>query len=273
MVKVIDLDNLFEEYISDYVYKNIGKVKPEEIENNMPILYAKFGKEPCAKLDDKSPEEYYDAFSISELLSCLKEHLNKGISVPDFLCESITKKKGEDKAIYDQLLVDNDEEYTVYLMNMLHDLGGNVPLKRYLEMVLYSESPVLAEVATEMLFEFANEVKEDIFEAYKNAPIDRLSYLTEIISYVKNDDRAFDIIIAEFCKNQNRIPEFCQYISRLGDERALPFLMKAIEDEKISYADFEELRFCIESLGGEYTKKRDFSADKFYKKITESRRK
>ena len=35
MVKLIDVDKLFDEYISGYVYKNIGKVKPEEIENKI----------------------------------------------------------------------------------------------------------------------------------------------------------------------------------------------------------------------------------------------
>jgi hypothetical protein len=47
----------------------------------------------------------------------------------------------------------------------------------------------------------------------------------------------------------------------------LPYLLEAIENPKISYPDFEELRFAIESLGGEYTKQRDFSSDKYYKKL------
>jgi hypothetical protein len=193
--------------------------------------------------------------------------------VSDFLCESIASKKGQDSVIYDELLKDNDEEYTIYLMNILHDLGGNAPLKRYLETVLYSESPVLIEVATEMLSEQANEIKDELLDAYNIAPENRKIFLVEIMSNIKKDDKVFDIIIAEFCKNQDRVPEFCQYLTRLGDDRALPFLLKAIDDEKISYADFEELRFCIESLGGEYTKKRDFTADRFYKQIVGSRKK
>ena len=43
--------------------------------------------------------------------------------------------------------------------------------------------------------------------------------------------------------------------------------MTAIENEKISYADFEELRFAIEALGGSYDKIRDFKSDKSFKKI------
>jgi hypothetical protein len=44
-------------------------------------------------------------------------------------------------------------------------------------------------------------------------------------------------------------------------------LYKEIEREKISYADFEELRFAIEALGGSYDKVRNFKSDKTYKKI------
>ena len=47
----------------------------------------------------------------------------------------------------------------------------------------------------------------------------------------------------------------------------MPYLLSAIENEKIDYADFEELRFAIEALGGEYDKKRDFSNDSVRKKL------
>ena len=45
MIKILDLDKLFDKYIESYVYSNIGKIKPEEIENNIPVLYKKFGDE------------------------------------------------------------------------------------------------------------------------------------------------------------------------------------------------------------------------------------
>ena len=92
MIKIIDIDALFDKYISDYVYKNIGKVKPEEIENQIPILYEKFGKEKLDELDGKTPETYYTNCSASELLDVLKKHVVSGVSVPDFLVEAITKK-------------------------------------------------------------------------------------------------------------------------------------------------------------------------------------
>ena len=67
--------------------------------------------------------------------------------------------------------------------------------------------------------------------------------------------------------NPKKLSLYAGFVSRYGDERALPFLLEAIERDKISYADFEELRFAIESLGGEYNKERDFSSDKSYKAI------
>ena len=84
MVKIIDIDSLFDKYISDYVYKNIGKVKPEEIENNIPKLYEKFGKESLQELNGLTPETFYQEYSTLDLLQALNEHIEQGVSVSDF---------------------------------------------------------------------------------------------------------------------------------------------------------------------------------------------
>ena len=115
MIKLIDIDKLFDDYISDYVYKNIGKVKPEEIENQMPVLYEKFGGECLKELDGKTPKTYYQSYSANELLACLKEHLIKDVSVSDFLCEAIINNGDSPKEICAELLNENDEQYVVVL--------------------------------------------------------------------------------------------------------------------------------------------------------------
>ena len=71
MIKIIDIDKLFDDYISDYVYKNIGKVKPEEIENKIPMLYEKFGCEKLKELDGKTPNEYYQNYHTHILIILL----------------------------------------------------------------------------------------------------------------------------------------------------------------------------------------------------------
>ena len=57
------------------------------------------------------------------------------------------------------------------------------------------------------------------------------------------------------------------YLAAYGDARALPVLMEVIDRDDIDYVEFQELKFAVEALGGEYTKERDFSDDPYYKEI------
>lgn len=266
MIKVIDIDALFDSYISDYVYKNIGKVKPEEIENNIPVLYTKFGKEALKELDGKTPETYYEDATTNELLMVLKEHLESGVSVPDFLPETLAKRKEDEREFLTALNDDENEEFIAYLMNILADMDV-VFVKKYMEFLTLDYPNSIKELATEFLSKRADEVKEDIFAVFNESDEDKKELFCEILSYSSRDDKTFDILTLQFVKNRDKTPIYASYLARFGDERALPFLMQAIEEEKISYADFEELRFAIEALGGEYNKIRDFSKDKSFKKI------
>lgn len=273
MIKTIDLDALFDKYIEDYVYKNIGKVKPEEIENKMPILYTEFGDKALKELDGKTPNQFYKDFQTEELLKCLKNHIEEGVSVSDFLYEAIVSKKDGAECLRKELLEDNGEEYTAYLINLLEDVKGEIPAERYLDFILYDYPESISELATESLGASAEIVKESILKEFRQTTEDKKAKLIDVLSNCKNDDRVFDLLVEEFVKHTDNYPLYASYLSKYGDERALPFLMTAIEGEKISYADFEELRFAIEALGGEYTKSRDFSKEKTYKKIINAGRK
>lgn len=267
MVKIIDLDALFDSYISDYVYKNVGKVKPEEIENNIPVLYTKFGDEKLKELDGLTPNTYYSQFSAEDLLDALSNHLKSDVSVSDFLCEAIIDNNKSSSVISKLLDKELEEEFTLYLLNFLSDIGGELPLVRLVEMVLYEESEPIREVATQILGGVADEVKGQILSAFSDSSDLVKADLVDILSNCDKDERVFKILVDEFTVHTENLPLYASYLSKYGDERALPYLLEAIENPKISYPDFEELRFAIESLGGEYTKQRDFSNDKYYKKI------
>lgn len=267
VIKVIDIDELFDKYISDFVYGNIGKIKPEEIENEIPKLYEKFGDTPLKELDGKTPNAYYRESTGEELIGCLKEHLEKSVSVSDFLCEAITGDAKNEDALVASLYDEESEEFTLYVMNMLGDMGSTKTKDRYLEFVLWDFSEGIRELATEFLAGMAETVKEQVLANYRDADEKKKENLTEILSCCKNDDRVFDILVEQFVKHGENLPLYANYLAKYGDERALPFLLTAIENEKIKYADFEELRFAIEALGGTYDKRRDFSADKTFKKI------
>jgi len=266
MIKIIDLDGLFDEYISDYVYKNIGKIKPEEIENQMPVLYNKFGDEKLKELDGKTPNEFYRSYSANELLDCLKRHLKEKVPVSDFLCEALRDCDTENE-IAEELQKDNEEEYTLYLMNVLLEKKSDKAVPRYLEFVLFDYPSPVKELASEILQGYADRVKEDILSQYNDCDKDTKELLVEILSHAKKDDRIFEILLNGFLYNQDKIPLYAGYLGKYGDDRALPYLKTVAESDKISYADFEEVRFAIEMLGGECNAKRDFSSDATYKKI------
>lgn len=269
-MKIIDIDKLFDKYISDYVYKNIGKVDAEEIENKIATLYLDFGKESLKELDGKTPETYYQSFKTEELVNGLKAHIEKSVSVPDFLVETITSRKQDVDLLIGELNKDNDEEYSMYLLNMLKNMDKQKGAKIYLEFLLCDYSESIKEVATELLAEnMASIVADDIILEYDGADKLTKERFCEILSNARRDDRIFNILIEEFKVRKDNIPLFAGYLAKYGDERAIEELTKAIEQEKIKYSDFEELRFAIEALGGEYNKERDFSHDKYFEKITE----
>ena len=271
MVKVIDIDALFDEYISEYVYSNIGKVKPEEIEDKIPQLYVQFGDTSLAQLDGKTPNTYYCDYNCYELLGCLKEHLSTGVAISDFLCEAITKSQDSQTYLESALDEQDNEEFLVYVMNMLLELNSKRGADRYIEFISWDYGDSVRELATELLSSFADDVKDKLLIAYEEAESDKKAYFTEILSHCKWDDRVFNLLINEFNAHLDNVPLYASYLSKYGDDRAIPYLTAVIEDENISYVDFEELRFAIEALGGAYDKKRDFSKDKTFKKIMEQK--
>lgn len=270
MLKIIDTDKLFDEYIKDYVYKNIGKVNPEEIENQMPVLYTEFGDTALKEFEGKTPNQYYVAYSAEELVNGLKEHVRLRVPVPDFLIEAIQKKADAAKAVYSSLLQDNEEEYTMYLMNIINDLGSDVASSRYMEFILSDYSETIKEFATECLSKNPDTVVASIIENFDGADAITKARFSEILAGAKKDDKIFEILINQFLSNPKEVPQYAGHLAKYGDERALPFLKTAIESDTINYADYEELRFAIEALGGEVTSERDFSKDSIYKKIKQN---
>ncbi|MBQ9485388.1 MAG: hypothetical protein IJU83_00965 [Clostridia bacterium] len=267
MIKIINLDRLFDKYIEGYVLSNVGKIKPEEIEDKIPVLYEEFGNAPQKELDGETPNGYYKRFSPTELIAALKEHIDSGVEVSDFLVEAITAKPESAKVIKSALMEENGEQFTAYLMNMLADLKADVPVERYLEFALYDYPEEIGELATEALSAVADKAKDAVLKCFDEADENKKGRLSEILSCVKNkSDDVFDRLVLEFVKHKKEIPLYASYLAKYGDDRAIPFLKTAIEG-KVNYMEFEELKFAIEVLGGEYEEKRDFTDDVIYKKI------
>jgi len=263
---LIDIDSLFEKYVKKFMKENAGKYNEEQWEGKMVELYEAFGNIPLTQLGT-TPIEYYKNMTGVELKELLNQHIEKKVSVPDFLCDAIVNKKCEDELI--SLLKNNNEELKAYTVNLLNDMGSVKPLSMYFDLLKDNNlNADLKELITEILTDNCEveSIKERAITEYSKYPQIK-EYLIEILSRCKKDDRIYKILIEEFIKNPENIPLYASYISVYGDERALPILFEEIEREGVSYIDFQELKFAIEALGGEYEKERNFSNDIYYKKI------
>ena len=108
----------------------------------------------------------------------------------------------------------------------------------------------------------ADEVKARAYSNWQKGVA--VEYMLEILSRVKEkEDKYFDALMQAFRAGEN-LPMKASYLAAYNDERALPALMERIEDRTIGFVEFQELKYAIEALGGEYNEPRDFSEDKDY---------
>ncbi len=265
--KVIDIDSIFDQFITEYIQQNKGKFSEEEWENKICNLYEKFGHTKLSELDNLTPETYYNGLSGKQLCDLLEQHIEQSVSVSDFLCKALISSDCE-KYLVRFISNEYDEELVSYCINILNDKNSTVAFDKYFELMFSNDTcEDMKEMLCESLSNNADFAKERALKEYSSAVENDKLYLLEILSNCKHDDRILTILTNELFSHKNDIPLFLSYITKYNDEQILPQLLQLIEDENIDYLAFKELQLAIESFGGEYTKERDFSRDKFYKKI------
>lgn len=260
-MKLYDFDGMFDEKLSDYVAKNAGRYTEEEWEDLIPELYKKFG-DTVIKSIGKTPREFYKELSDGELIRCLKAHLSQNVPVSDFLCSEI-----EGRDLVDELikLLDGTVEECEYAMGILG--SDDKAVEKYLDMLVSTDSEDLKNRCADYIQEKADLVADKAVENYNNG-VER-EYMLEIMSRVQERrDDIFEILLNEF-RCSDDVPVRAGYLATYGDERALEYLLDKIDGDGISFLEFQELKYAIEALGGEYTKERDFSDDPYYKLIHE----
>ena len=259
-MKLYDFDGMFDEKLSEYIAKNSGKYKEEEWEDIIPELYKKFGDTPIKSLG-KTPREYYGEMTDGELIKCLKLHLKNGVPVSEFLCTAIESRNMTNELLP---LLDGTQDEVEYAVNLL----GADPsaLDKYMEMLCVSCDEDMKNRLVDFIKENADAVLEKAKANYSNGV--EPEYMLEIMSRGSTrDDGVFDILLKEFRTDPENIPMHASYLAEYGDERALEYLLDKIDEDGLSFIEFQELKAAIEALGGEYTKERDFSDDPYYKLI------
>lgn len=266
-MKLYDFDGMFEEKLSAYIAKNSSQHSEEEWEDIIPELYKKFGDTPIKSLG-KTPREYFSEMSSPQLIKCLKSHIKNGVPVPEFLCREIEGRKMTKELLP---LLDGSADEAEYAMNLLG--ADPAAMDKYMSMLIHSDDADMKERCAEFIKEGISaggegcgKILSAAKENYKKGA-DR-EFMLEIMSRsAVKDDGVFEILLKEFRSDPDNVPMHASYLAAYGDGRALQYLLDKIDGEGITFIEYQELKFAIEALGGEYKKERDFSSDPYYRLI------
>ncbi|MBQ8322756.1 MAG: hypothetical protein IJX91_02185 [Clostridia bacterium] len=257
-MKLIDFDGLFDEKLTELMEANKNKYTEKQWEDIIPKLYKKFGDTYVAKVKC-TPKEYYAKMSDGELVDCLRAHLKEDVPTPEFLCAEIESRDIAEELM--SLLSDKDTSAISYAINLLGD--DKRAFDEYF--AILTENRADEEIRSDIVDIFkmhADEEKERVLKAYAEGVAKEA--MLEILSRVKaREERIYEILLAAFLSGEET-PMRASYLAEYGDERALPVLLEKIEDRSIGFIEFQELKYAIEALGGEYDEPRDFTDDKDY---------
>lgn len=257
-MKFIDFDGLFDEKLAQFMEENKEKYTEKQWEDIIPKLYKKFGDTFVAKIQC-TPKEYFAKMTDNELVENLRAHLKEDVPVSEFLCAEIESRGAVETLL--PLLFDLDVRAVSYAVNLL----GDEPraFDAYFSVLTddNADEEIRSDI-TDILRLHADELKERVLTGYQQG-VAKESML-EILSRVKEkDERVFNALLSAFRSGEDT-PVYAGYLAAYGDERALPYLLEKIEDRTIGFVEFQELKYAIESLGGEYDEPRDFTDDKDY---------
>lgn len=257
-MKLIDFDGLFDEKLAQFMEENATKYTEREWEDVIPKLYKKFGDTYVAKIKC-TPKEYFAKMTDEDLVNALCGYLKEDVPAPEFLCTEI-ENRGATKTLL-PLLESEDETLVTYAFNLIGD--DKEAYDVYFDIITQNRcnEDVRSDI-TDVFRLHADELKDKTLSAYKKGL--GKEYMLEILSRVKTkDEEVFQTLLSAFLSHENNAVR-AGYLASYGDERALSYLLKQIDDKEIGFVEFQELKYAIEALGGEYNEPRDFSADKDY---------
>ena len=261
MKKLIDFDGLFDQKLSEYMEENFGKYTEKQWESLIPKLYKSFG-DTYLKSAGNTPKGYYAEMGDEELVDALAAHVREGVPVSDFLCNELQSRGCPDGLL--RLMKSGEEELVTLAVNLAGDSVKAFDV--YFDLLTGDLDGEVKDTVVERLKGDADAAKERAIELYQKH-VER-EYMLEILSRCKQrDDRVFEILMTAFRTSPDELPMHASYLASYGDERALPVLLDFIDRDETNYLEYQELKYAIEALGGEYTRVRDFSNDPYYIEI------
>lgn len=273
MYDILDFDANFAAYLEKWMQMNKSKFKNiEQMEDAMPEVYMRWLNSPAAFLEGVAPCMYFEKFNDPQMLvNWVSEYEAAKVPVPDLLLERIADLGTH--SLYPLMRAAGDRDNSVQTrmtaLNLLKEIDcGEAPMEICMDLIdRREEDDELADVAAELMANMGAGVVKPILDRFEEVgDYAQETYLDILVNY-PGDERIYDLLMSAFGAHLDKIALYASFIGKLGDERALDTLKKALNLQEISYLDYLEIRNAIEMLGGTVETEREFAGDPYYESL------
>lgn len=252
---IINFDEHFADFMSEWMKTHQDRYATfDEMEEDMPRIYMAFLNTRAKWIGNVTPGAYFTQFEDPKVLvDWLAQYCEEGTPVPDLLLEQITTvgKPCEKRLL--ELLKDDEapEEARMTAVGLLREMESTLPKMLYIHWQLNRDSSdELKDNALESLTEMGECVVQPILQELPKANEAGEEALLEVLAHFPGNELIYRLAIRLFKERPERRALFAGYLARIGDDRALPELIAAAEEDKLPYLTFIEIRNAIEQLGG-----------------------
>ena len=252
---LINFDEHFADYTAEWMKTHQDEYETvDEMEDDLPRIYMSFLNTRASWLGMLTPGSYFTQFEDPKVLvDWLRAYCEAEVPVPELLTEQITTVGRPCEKRLLRLLEDEEapDEARMIAISLLREMESTLPRMLYIRWQL-NRNPrdELKDHALESLTEMGSAVVQPILQNLKDANSAGEEALLEVLSHFPGNEEIFRLALRLFRERKDRRALFAGYLAKLGDDRALPDLMKAAEEEGLSYLEFIEIRNAIETLGG-----------------------
>ena len=268
---VINFDEHFADYMSAWMKEHRNRYKNyDEMEADMPRIYMAFLNTRAPWLGSVTPGSYFTQFEDPKVLvDWLEEYCEEGVPVPELLMEQITTVGRPCEKRLLELLKNDDarDEARMTAIGLLREMGSELPKMLYITWQLdRAEKDEMKDNALESLVEMGSQVVQPILQNIRAANPAGQEALLEVLSHFPGTPGVTKLAMKLFEERKDRRAVLAGYLAKLGDDQALPLLMKAAEEPGLRYLTFIEIRNAIEELGS-VCPEREFDEDPEYEAL------
>ncbi len=271
-MKLIDFDGKLAKYIEEHAnYSAIDGLSEEKMAEELDkmafTLYEDFMDEPKEWLSGKKPSEYFDGFNNDEIVDMYIEYFKQFGSPPDLLVAKMVQigVPLEEKLFSFVKNAKSSENLRMTSMGILDDMGSRLPMEFCINLqVNRKKHDDLADFAMEVLkYMPQDEIGPKMLKVFEISNDEGKDAMLDILAKPNCDEMVFKYVLNTFSTAEDK-ELYAHYLSKIGDERALPALLEAAQFA--NYVDWLEIRLAIENLGGKCPK-RDFKNDPMYREL------